>query len=74
MSRIAEEKPLIGRPLGDVLHWKREFSPTGCYCDRASRDHKWGLVLEVIHYALNRNSFDHNHRPPESTNHHDKTL
>jgi hypothetical protein len=24
----------------------------GCYCDAASRQHKWGLVLETIHYAL----------------------
>jgi hypothetical protein len=27
-------------------------SPAGCYCDAASRQHKWGLVLETIHYAL----------------------
>jgi hypothetical protein len=32
--------------------WKRQFSPAGCYCDSFSREHKWGLVLEVIHYAL----------------------
>jgi hypothetical protein len=49
---IANEKPLLGRPLNEVLTWKRQFSPAGCYCDAVSREHKWGLVLEVIHYAL----------------------
>ncbi len=48
------EKPLTGRPLNDVLTWKRAFSPAGCYCDVDSRMHKWGLVFEVIHYALVR--------------------
>ncbi len=52
MDNITAEKPLLGRPLNDVLNWKREFSPSGCYCDLARREHKWGLVLEVIHYAL----------------------
>jgi hypothetical protein len=51
---IAMEKPLTGKPLNDVLAWKRAFSPAGCYCDADSRMHKWGLVLEVIHYALVR--------------------
>lgn len=51
-SAIANEKPLAGRFLNDVLTWKRPFSPAGCYCDEDSRMHKWGLVLEVIHYAL----------------------
>ncbi len=49
---IRTEKPLLGRPLDDVLAWKRPYSPAGCYCDADSRNHKWGLVLEVIHYAL----------------------
>ncbi|MDZ7361133.1 MAG: hypothetical protein ONB46_10450 [candidate division KSB1 bacterium] len=49
---IAKEKPLLGRPLNEVLAWKRQFNPSGCYCDRSSREHKWGLALEVIHYAL----------------------
>jgi hypothetical protein len=51
-SAIAQENPLAGRPLNDVLAWKRPFSPAGCYCEADSRLHKWGLVLEVIHYAL----------------------
>ncbi len=52
MRRISDESPLLGRRLHDVFDWKRTPSPSGCYCDRNSRDHKWGLVLEVLHYAL----------------------
>jgi hypothetical protein len=51
---ISRERPLIGKPLNDVLTWKRAFSPAGCYCDADSRMHKWGLVLEVLHFALAR--------------------
>ncbi len=25
-----------------------------CYCEAESRAHKWGLVLETIHFALAR--------------------
>jgi hypothetical protein len=52
MRNIAAEKPLLGRPLHDVLTWKREYNPSGCFCDLPRREHKWGLVLEVIHFAL----------------------
>jgi hypothetical protein len=52
MHTIKNEKPLLDKPLDDVLSWEREYSPAGCYCDKSSREHKWGLVLEVIHYAL----------------------
>lgn len=55
---MAMEKPLTGKPLNDVLTWKRAFSPAGCYCDVESRMHKWGLVFEVIHYALVRSCQD----------------
>ena len=54
MRAIAGEKPLLGRPLNEVLNWKREYNPSGCFCDLPRREHKWGLVLEVIHYALVR--------------------
>jgi hypothetical protein len=57
---MANEKPLLGRPLNEVLTWKRQFSPSGCYCDAVSREHKWGLVLEVIHYALVQNEKQRN--------------
>lgn len=49
---IAAEKPLLGRPLNDVLAWHRVAAPSGCHCTAESRLHKWGLVLEAIHYAL----------------------
>lgn len=52
MKSIAGEKPLLGRSLNDVLGWTRSDAPSGCYCSADSRTHKWGLALEVIHYAL----------------------
>jgi hypothetical protein len=56
MAAIESEKPLLGQPLASVFAWRREFHPAGCYCDAASREHKWGLVLETIHYALDQQS------------------
>jgi hypothetical protein len=52
LADVEREKPLAGRPLADVFSWKRAICSTGCYCEPASREHKWGLVLETIHYAL----------------------
>jgi hypothetical protein len=52
MEAIAEEKPLQGQKLNAVLAWQREPSGAGCFCTSVSRDHKWGLVFETIHYAL----------------------
>jgi len=49
---VAEDTPLAGERLDAVIGWSRPSSSTGCYCDEASRAHKWGLVLETIHYAL----------------------
>jgi hypothetical protein len=52
MAAIDGEKPLSGERLNAVLQWRRKSCAAGCYCDVSSRDHKWGLVLETIHYAL----------------------
>ena len=52
MNAIEGEKPLNGERLNAVLGWKRLPSGAGCYCEASSRDHKWGIVLETIHYAL----------------------
>jgi hypothetical protein len=52
MDGIDREKPLSGERLDAVLSWQRIPNSAGCYCEPASRDHKWGLVLETIHYAL----------------------
>jgi len=54
MESIAAERPLYGQPLDEVIRWARPSSPAGCYCEADSRQHKWGLVLETIHYALSR--------------------
>jgi hypothetical protein len=51
-AAIELEKPLLGRPLNEVLTWTRDSASAGCYCDASSRTHKWGLVLETVHYAL----------------------
>jgi len=52
MTAIERDKPLAGQQLDAVLSWRREACASGCYCDSLSRDHKWGLVLETVHYAL----------------------
>jgi len=52
MAAIERERPLEGQPLDGVARWSRPSSPAGCYCEADSRQHKWGLVLETIHYAL----------------------
>lgn len=52
MAAVVREKPLRGERLDAVLAWHRAPCAAGCYCDASSREHKWGLVLETIHYAL----------------------
>ena len=52
MAAIDREKPIHGESLNAVLAWRHKPCASGCYCEAASRDHKWGLVLETIHYAL----------------------
>jgi hypothetical protein len=54
MAAIDKERPLSGRPLNEVLTWTRASFAAGCYCEPDARQHKWGLVLETIHYALAR--------------------
>jgi len=56
LAAIERERPLHGRPLNDVLTWQRPAYGAGCYCEPDSRHHKWGLVLETIHYVLARES------------------
>jgi hypothetical protein len=52
MASIGSERPLAGQSLNEVIRWARPASPAGCYCEPASRQHKWGLVLETIHFRL----------------------
>jgi hypothetical protein len=49
---LAAEKPLLGRPLNDVLSWHDSSVAAGCYCESIDRLHKWRLALETVHYAL----------------------
>ncbi len=52
LHALDREKPLLGRPLAEVLNWSRVAAPSGCHCNAESRAHKWGLALEAIHFAL----------------------
>ncbi|HYD54086.1 MAG TPA: hypothetical protein VEA99_15735, partial [Gemmatimonadaceae bacterium] len=54
LDEVAEEQPLLGRALDAVLGWHRAPAGPSCYCEREARTHKWGLVLETIHFALAR--------------------
>lgn len=57
MGAIDREKPLNGERLTAVLKWEHELSAAGCYCEAPSRNHKWGIVLETIHFALAQMEF-----------------
>jgi hypothetical protein len=52
LEAIADERPLLGRPLDEVLRWSRPASAPSCFCDAGNGAHKWGLVLETLHFAL----------------------
>ena len=49
---IAADRQLVGAPLDAVLSWQRAPAGPTCYCESEGRSHKWGLVLETIHWAL----------------------
>lgn len=52
MRAFGEEKPLLGRPLDEVLQWSLTTAPSGCHCLPENRAHKWRLALEAIHFRL----------------------
>lgn len=52
MASLESYQPFVGRSLHEVLTWRASVSPAGCLCTRASQDHKWRIVLQTIHYAL----------------------
>jgi hypothetical protein len=52
MAAIDQEKPLHGQRLNAVLDWHPPLNAAGCFCESASRQRKWALVLETLHYAL----------------------
>jgi hypothetical protein len=63
MTAIDSEKPLSGKRLDAVLTWPRQSSGAGCFCEASSRAHKWGLVLETIHYALVQKELEQDTQP-----------
>ncbi len=52
MSGAFDEQPLLGCRLDDALGKLGEVSSSGCLCLEANRRHKWGIVLETLHYRL----------------------
>lgn len=52
MTQLRMHRPLVGGLLTDALNWNPQVSPAGCLCTRAGQDHKWRIVLQTIHYAL----------------------
>lgn len=52
LRALAEEKPLLGRPIDEVLQWTQPTAPSGCHCLPENRAHKWRLALEAIHFRL----------------------
>ncbi len=55
MAGIKEYRPLVGQLLSEAVTWEVSTSPAGCLCTRPSQDHKWRIVLQTIHYALESN-------------------
>ena len=52
LTTIADERAELGSTLAEAVGRRRPAAAAGCYCEPASRDHKWGLVLQTLHYAL----------------------
>ena len=54
MAAIEREKPLPGSRSTTCSAWDRPAIGAGLLLRAGSRQHKWGLVLETIHFALAR--------------------
>ena len=52
MEKISQPPALPGKSLDKVLEWEPPASPAGCLCSQSSRDHKWRIVLQTLHYSL----------------------
>ena len=52
MAQIESYQPFVGRSLHEVLAWNPPVSSAGCLCTHAHEDHKWRIVLQTIHFAL----------------------
>lgn len=51
-TALNETPPLQGWSLDAALEWDSDSNPSGCVCTRGSREHKWRIVLQTLHYAL----------------------
>ena len=56
LEKTRQPPALPGRSLGKVLEWTPPSSPAGCLCSQSSRDHKWRIVLQTLHYSLLKES------------------
>jgi len=45
----------VDQPLGQTLEWDPMVEPAGCLCRQPSRDHKWKIALQTVHYKLHTN-------------------
>ena len=67
MGAIKNDTPFLGKILPEILSQKEQFTPSGCYCSPLNRQHKWRLVLEVIHFALaQETNQENNQQKPEA--------
>ena len=41
-----------GQTLSQILEWNPLVEPAGCLCRQPSRDHKWKIALQTVHYKL----------------------
>ena len=56
LEKIRVPPALPDSSLGKVLEWSPPVSPAGCLCAQSSRDHKWRIVLQTLHYSLLKES------------------
>jgi hypothetical protein len=52
LEKIRVPPALHDSSLAKVLEWSPQASPAGCLCAQSSRDHKWRIVLQTLHYSL----------------------
>jgi len=52
LKEIDDQKPLLGQPLDEALSWEPDIVPSGCLCGEESRNHKWKIVLQSLHYGI----------------------
>ena len=56
ISSMEEPPALVGETLGVALAWEPDESPAACLCTAANRNHKWKIVLQTLHHALNQSA------------------